>query len=703
MAGQRTGGPLTASSSRQNPDSRRDKDTSRKTARKRDVRRGLTNRAFRAILRLALRSTFWVFIRLTIVFFLVFGPWTAHYFNQLPPARELMDDRSRGSITLLDHTGNVFAWRGDQFGGLVTSDTVSKHLKNAIIAAEDRRFYRHYGLSLLGIAGAIRINIREGRSPLSGHGGSTITQQVAKRVFFPDLKSIDRKIREIPMAFAMELKYSKDEILGIYLNRVYLGAGAFGFEAASQRFFGKSARDVNAPEAAMLAGLLKAPSRYAPTRNLDRARDRARIVINQMEDQGYLDAMEATHARNNPARLSAVAARQAGGYFADWILDSGPSFLLKDTNEDVVIATTFDRNVQEAAEDALNHILQTKVRPGSGVDSAIVVMSPNGEVRAIVGGRKNGVPGVFNRATQALRQTGSAFKPFVFATALDAGYSHNSVVVDSPVTINVPGSGNWRPRNYRDEYLGTTTFATALAQSANSATVRVSERLGRENVRDVAQGFGIGSAIGTGPAIALGTSEATLLEMTAAYAGILNGGRAVAPFGLRSLTIQGESTPLMDSSPEEGERVIGERAAHQLIYMLNQVVVNGTGQRALLSDRQVAGKTGTTQGARDAWFIGFTADYVAGVWMGYDNNTKLVGVTGGGLPADIWRETMSRIHAGLASRSLPMSVPRVEVDQQVPLLTGNGSRAGPRDAGSGSDDRPALVRMIDRLLRLERD
>ncbi len=658
--------------------------------------RGVAGRLLRASLRAFLAAVWWVSLRLAIIFLLIFGPWTAHYFNQLPPSSALMDDRNRGSVTLLDADDRVFAWRGDQFGGLVTTETVSPHLRNAIVAAEDKRFYRHFGLSPLGIAGAIRINLSEGRSPFAGHGGSTITQQVAKRVFFPDLRSFDRKIREIPMSLAMELKYTKDEILDIYLNRVYLGAGTFGFEAASQRYFGKSARQVGAAEAAMLAGLLKAPSRYAPTRNLDRARDRAALVVGLMEAQGYLDRDEAAFARANPARLSEAAAERAGGYYADWIMESGPGFLFRDSTEDVIVRTTFDREIQNAAESALAHIRETKVRKGSGVESAIVVMSPDGAVRALVGGRANAVAGVFNRATQALRQTGSAFKPFVYAAALDAGYRPDSSVLDAPLTLNVPGSGRWSPRNYRDEYLGRTSLAEALSRSANTAAVRVSEAVGRDRVREVARGFGIAHEIAEGPALALGTSEATLLEMTGAYAGFLNEGEATAPYGVRELRIQGDPGPLMGGGSPEGKRVISTLAARQLVDMLGRVIESGTGTRARLDDRPAAGKTGTTQGARDAWFIGFTADYVAGVWMGYDDNTKLTGVTGGGLPADIWREAMIRIHAGMPTRPLPRPV---ELPGGIPddsLLAGQG--AGERSAGPSSlEDRTFLARVFETL------
>ncbi len=627
-----------------------------KTKRKRAAskpRGGVFGWLFRAFGRLI----WWGFSRAAVVGILVLGSAVGYYYLQLPPADKLMDARENGSVTMLDYQGDVFAWRGDQFGGLVTAETVSPHLRNAVVATEDKRYFRHFGVSPRGILGAIRINLSEGRGPFEGNGGSTITQQVAKRVYFSDLPGLERKLKEVPMSIAMELKYSKNDILTIYLNRAYLGAGTFGFEAASQRYFGKSARIVNPAEASMLAGLLKAPSTYAPTRDLGRAQDRANLIIGLMQDQGYLTGAEARNARTNPARLSETAEKRAGGYFADWIMESAPDFLIKDTTEDILIRTTFDGRIQRAAEQALAQVFADRVKEGSNAEAAIVVMSADGAVRAMVGGRKTQIAGSFNRATQALRQTGSSFKPFVYAAALESGYRYDTIVEDAPFTINVPGSGPYSPKNYSREFLGPITLTEALSKSINTVAVRVSEAIGRERVRAVAQDFGINNEIAVGPALALGASESTLLEMTGAYSGILNRGRASTPYGVTEITLQGDDTPLLGKTGGAGNRVINEFAAEQLIYMMHQVVQTGTGRRANLASRQAAGKTGTTQGGRDAWFIGFTADYVAGVWMGYDDNSKLSGVTGGGLPAEIWRETMLKVHEGLPETPLPMSVP----------------------------------------------
>lgn len=596
----------------------------------------------RTILNFIFQLLFWIILRVSVVLFLILGSSVLYYFSILPEAKLLMDDRLRGSVTMLDTKGNVFAWRGDQFGGKVSSSTVSPYLKNAIIATEDKRFYTHWGISPRGILGAIRINLREGRKPWQGNGGSTITQQLAKRIYFEKKGNFERKLKEVPMSMAMELKYTKDEIFSIYLNRAFLGSGAYGFEAASQRYFSKSARDVSPAQAAMLAGLLKAPSAANPIRNLDRAQSRGNLIVGLMKDQGYLTQAQAIRAMNNPAKLSQTAADMVGGYFADWVLGSAPEFIIKDANADVIIKTTFDKGAQLAAEGALDSVFQN-LKQGSDVQAGIVVMSPNGAVRAMVGGRKTGLAGSFNRASQALRQTGSAFKPMVYAAALENGFQYNSIVTDEPITIEVI-DGTYEPQNYSRTFDGEVNLTEALAKSTNTVAIKISEEIGKSRVKAIANDFGIKSNIPLVPSMALGTAESTLLEMTGAYAGILNKGMSSIPFGLSSITIQGDNESLLEHDASNSLRVINENAANQLTFMMKQVIKSGTGLRANLGDRPAAGKTGTTQGARDAWFIGFTADYVVGVWMGYDDNRKLTGVTGGGMPAEIWREVMLRIH-----------------------------------------------------------
>ena len=555
--------------------------TGRKATRKRSGGGGGRGKGgiFRRLLRWITRLVWGLTWRVGAIAGLLIALAVGVVYTSLPDLDALLDGRARGSVTLLDRDGKVFAWRGDQFGGVITADTVSPHLKNAVVATEDKRFYRHFGVSPRGVASAVRINLSEGRGPLSGHGGSTITQQTAKLLclgvpyvpgeweseaaYEADCRqgSLWRKAKEAIYAIAMEVKYSKDEVLTVYLNRAFLGAGARGFEAASQRYFGKSAAEVNPAEAAMLAGLLVAPTRYAPTNNLQRSQDRARLVVGLMEDQGYLTSAQAATARNNPAQLSEAAAARAGGYFADWVMASGPEFFTRNTTEDVVIRTTLDQRLQKSAEEALKYIFQEKVREGSKAQAAIVVMSADGAVRAMVGGRKTRVSGAFNRATQALRQTGSSFKPFVYATALELGYSPLDTVMDEPYCVDIPGSGQWCPKNYTNKFYGRVTLADALKNSLNIPAVKVAEISGLDNVRTVTSEFGIESDLAQGPALALGASESTLIEMTGAYAGILNGGSSVEPYGLTELKLLGDDTPVMVTTTGIGERVIREDAA----------------------------------------------------------------------------------------------------------------------------------------------
>ncbi|WP_373635776.1 transglycosylase domain-containing protein [Yoonia sp. SS1-5] len=627
--------------------------------------------------------------RLGLVIALIIAGFSFYFAQQMPPMTELIDGRTRGSVTMTDYKGDVFAWRGDQFGGLIRAENVSRHLRNAVVATEDKRFYRHFGISPRGIASAVRINLREGRGPLSGNGGSTITQQTAKLLclgvpFDPqqwaseaeyenDCRqgSIWRKAREAVFAVGMEIAYTKDEILTIYLNRAYLGAGARGFQAASERYFSSNAAELEPAQAAMLAGLLKAPSTFAPTNNLARAQDRADTVIRLMQEQGYLTDAEAQDARANPATLSATARANAATFFADWVMRSGPEFFTRDTTEDVIIRTTLDQDIQKAAEEAMLTVFDRDVRAGSEAQAAIVVMSADGAVRAMVGGRNLGETGAFNRATQANRQTGSAFKPFIFAAALDLGMSPYSLVDDQRTCWQRRGSRDWCPENYDRAFKGPVTLVQALAESRNIPAILLSEEVGRELVRVVAEGFGFSGDLAAGPALALGVSESNLLEMTGAFAGILNGGSAVTPFGLTDLRIQGDDAPLMDATGTGiGERVIRQEAARTLTWMMKKVVDEGTGARARINGWEIAGKTGTTQGARDAWFIGFTGDYVTGVWMGYDDNRPLSGVTGGGLPATIWKETMTRVLADKSPTALPMLEPQAPA--AAPILESEG-------------------------------
>jgi 1A family penicillin-binding protein len=627
------------------PGARRKQPASAKSGRKKgkQQKRWLISRAFRFVFGGILRLLWAITWRVGVIGCLVLAAATGYYFTKLPEHENLFDGRGTGSVTMLDRDGNVFAWRGEQYGGELGATEVSPHLVHAVVAAEDKRYYSHFGIDPIGITRAMYTNLRAGRVV---QGGSTLTQQVAKNVFLTAERKLERKLKELPMALALELKYSKEQILSVYLNRVYLGAGTYGFEAASQRYFGKSARVLKPAEAAMLAGLLRAPSRYAPTNDLGRSQGRASVIIRLMEEQGFLNEAQVLQALADPAKLSKAAAARAGGYFADWIMETAPAYLAKDTTEDVTIATTFDPVLQRAAEEALAEVFAERVKKDSVAQAAIVVMTHDGAVRAMVGGHDSGI-GQFNRATHAKRQTGSAFKAVVYAAALEAGMRPMDIILDEPLRI-----GNWSPSNYDNKYRGAVTLTEALAKSINTVAVRVSERAGQDRVRDLARGMGLTTPLAPGPAIALGTSEATLIDMTAVFATIANRGRAADVNGIREIRLRDDDTALLRNSGGERDRVISERNAGLLTYMLRQVIATGTGRRALLAGRDAAGKTGTTQAARDAWFIGFTADYVVGVWMGNDDNSPLTGVAGGGLPAEIWRRAVERIHAGTPSRPL---------------------------------------------------
>ncbi len=577
-----------------------------------------------------------------------------YFYLIIPELSDLVDGRDKGSILVKDLNGNIFSSRGRQFSDNLNPTNIPDLIHNAIISVEDKRYYSHFGISPRGILSAIRINLREGRSPLKGHGGSTITQQVSKLICLGKAEektegecrrqTIGRKIIEIPFSFALELKFTKKEILSIYVNRVYLGGGSNGFEAASHRYFRKKSTDLNLSEAAMLAGLLTAPSKYSPISRIDLAQKRAEVVLRLMREQGYISIKEEQIAKINPATLHPLAKQKIGQDFANWIVRSAPNILADDTTEDIVIETTFNPEIQAIAEKSYEKILSGRLKKDSNAQIAIVVMERNGAVRAIVGGREiNEGKNYFDRATQAKRQPGSAFKPFVFATALELGYSPFSVVTDRQLSIKVPGFKEYSPKNYNDEYVGTTNLLTALSNSINTVAVELGNSIGYERVRDITENFGITSKISLNPSMSLGTSEVSLLELTGAYAGFLNKGVSVEPFGLRRLYLKGDIDPLINRVNSIGKRVITEGASEVLVYMLNEVIKSGTGKKAMIENWDLAGKTGTTQNSRDAWFIGFSSKYIVGVWMGKDDNSSLLGVSGGTLPAEIWREIMLKL------------------------------------------------------------
>ena len=565
----------------------------------------------------------------------------AWYGYDLPDISDLGERQRNPSITLLAADGAIIARYGDLYGPPATIEAMPAYLIEAVLATEDRRFYDHFGLDVFGLARATVANLRAGRIV---QGGSTLTQQLAKIVFLTPERTLKRKVQELLLALWLERNFTKGEILSIYLNRVYLGAGAYGVEMAARRYFAKSVARLSLAEAAMIAGLLKAPSRYAPTRNIERARGRARQVLAGMVDAGYLTQAEADAAARNPARVAPSRYTGAGGrYFADWVLDQVAGYAGPGAG-DITVITTLDSGQQRVAEQAVARALAGEGAKRGAGQAALVAMSPNGAVRAMVGGRDYATS-QFNRASQARRQPGSAFKLFVYLAALEDGLDPETIVEDAPLTID-----GWSPRNYDGSYAGRVSLRAALARSLNTVAVRLTERVGRATVVQAARRLGITSTLKTHPSLALGASEVSLIELTAAYAVFANNGRGVWPHGISEIRSAAGERLYRRAGSGTGA-VVGRRALRQMVAMLSGVVARGTGRAAAMA-WPAAGKTGTSQESRDAWFIGFTRDLVAGVWVGNDDGRPMKGVTGGGLPTRLWADFMRAALAGTQPKPL---------------------------------------------------
>ena len=562
------------------------------------------------------------------------------------------------ALTVLDADGNEIGSRGGSSAPIVPLAELPPYLVKAFIATEDQRFYSHFGLDLRGIARAAFVNLRAGRFV---EGGSTITQQLAKNLYLDSDRTLWRKAQEALIALWLENNYSKDELLTLYLNRVYMGAGNYGIDAAAHYYFGKSARDVSLPEAAVLAGLPKAPSRFAPTNDLALAQARASVVLARLVDTGDLTLEEAAEARAHPAIVAARDKRDGPQYFVDWVAGEVRA-LLPDATGRLTVKTTLDPKRQRAAEAAIAAALKNdggKRHVGQG---AAIALAPNGAILAMIGG-KSYLESQFNRATQAERQPGSAFKPVVYLAALEKGFTPSTEVTDSPVSL-----GEWSPRNANAKYAGTVTLTEALARSINTVAVKLAERVGVKTVADTAARLGIASPIQSNLSIALGSSEVTLLELTSAYSTFATAGRRAIPFGITEIvSLEGET--LYKNRPAT-VRVTDETYARQMTYMLHQVVTNGTGVRANPGDRAVAGKTGTSQDNRDAWFIGYTGNEIAGVWFGNDDNSPTMGAAGGNFAALAWRDYMRASQKGVppvALQGAEVEIPVAKAPQSAPI------------------------------------
>jgi penicillin-binding protein 1A len=542
--------------------------------------------------------------------------------------------------TFLAADGAPLRVGGESRGAPVRLAELPAYTPAAVLAVEDRNFYHHIGVNPLSVARAIIVNAAEGEVR---QGGSTLTQQLAKNLFLSSEQTLKRKVQELMLALWLERRFTKDEILTLYLNRVYFGAGAYGVDAASWRYFGKSAAELTLAESALLAGLLKAPSQLAPDRNPEDAGARARLVVDQMLDAGFITRDAADKAYRTPIRL-ATSRFGSAPWFIDYAAREARAHA-RSVDADLIVRTSFDAAMQEA--------LETGVAAGAalaGLDPAMevaaVIMEKDGAVRALVGGR-DFATSQFNRAVDARRQPGSAFKPFVFLAAVEAGVSPDDLIEDSPIAI-----GRWTPSNYKDRYYGETSVRFALAHSLNAATIRLQESVGRNAVRRVARRMGIDTDLSEGPALALGVDAMSPLELAGAYAPFANGGHRVEPRAILRIDL-GEGGGVWRSDGGLGERAASPAAIAALNEMLSDVVTGGTGKAARLSRVAAYGKSGTTQESRDAWFAGHAGGLVCVVWIGRDDNQPMGDMTGGAAPALIWREAMER---ALALRAAPLAV-----------------------------------------------
>jgi len=569
----------------------------------------------------------------------------AYYASQLPPIDQLAVPKRPPNIAILAADGALIANRGDTGGAAVHLGELPPYLPKAFIAIEDRRFYQHMGIDPVGISRAIFRDVT-GRGGMEG--GSTLTQQLAKNLFLTQERTLSRKIQEAILALWLERKYSKDQILELYLNRVYFGSGAYGVEAAAQKYFGKSAKQVNLSEAAVLAGLMKSPSRLAPNHNLEAANARAAQVITAMAEQGHITEAMAKLALAKPATVVREKGSGSMNYAADYVMD-----MLDDTvgaiDQDIVVTTSIDLKMQALAERALTEELNAKGEKYGVGQGALVALDPNGAVKALVGGR-NYADSQFNRAVAAKRQPGSAFKPFVYLSALEKGLTPDTVRDDAPITVK-----GWNPENYSREYFGPVTLTKALSLSLNTVAVRLGLEVGPKTVVKTAHRLGITSDLEPNASIALGTSEVSPLELVSAYAAFANGGIGVQPHVItRVRTADGKQLYVRKNA--SFGRVIDPQYVAMMNEMMEETLLTGTAHKAELPGWQAAGKTGTSQEWRDAWFVGYTSYLVAGVWLGNDDGTPTKKVSGGNLPVEIWSRFMKGAHEGVPVAALPSGV-----------------------------------------------
>jgi penicillin-binding protein 1A len=621
----------------------------------------------------------------------------------VPAFRETSDEdwlkKSELAVTFLDRFGNEIGSRGIRHNDAIPLEDYPDHLIKAALATEDRRFYDHFGIDPSGLLRALTANARAGGVV---QGGSTISQQLAKNLFLNNERTIERKVKEAFLAIWLETRLTKNEILKLYLDRAYMGGGAFGVDAAAQYYFNKSARDVNLSEAAMLAGLFKAPTRFAPHVNLPAARARANVVLDNLVEAGMMTEGQVFGARRNPATAVDRRDERVANYYLDFAFDEMKKLVAtfpKSLHERVfVVRLGLDVNLQREAENAVESMIRQYGNDYKARQAAAVVLDLDGAVRAMVGGRDYG-QSQFNRATDALRQPGSSFKPYVYATALSNGFKPTSIVVDAPICL-----GNWCPANYSHSFSGSVTLTQALVRSINTIPVRLSvslgdgnPKLGRAKIIQMAHRMGLRTPLPDSSSLPIGAAEVTVLDHTAGYTAFPNLGKASPPHAIVEVRSgNGEVVWRFDRDGKKPEQVLRPQVAMEMNMMMNKVVEEGTGKRAILEGVKAAGKTGTTNAYRDAWFVGYTGNYVCGVWFGNDDYAPTNRMTGGSLPAMTWRQIMAYAHQGIEVKNIP-GVPAgpTPAAPQVAATSQNGAEPAVR---------PTMLtrRSIDVLLRVER-
>jgi penicillin-binding protein 1A len=590
---------------------------------------------------------------------------------KLPPIDQLAIPKRPPNVAILASDGSLLANRGETGGSAVPFGELPPHLPRAFVAIEDRRFYEHFGIDLVGLARAMARNLTAGRME---QGGSTLTQQLAKNIFLTQERTLARKIQEALLSLWLERTYSKDQILELYMNRVYFGSGAYGVEAAAQKFFGKSARAVTLGEAAVLAGLVQSPSRLAPNRNPKGAAERGKLVLAKMVEHGFAKPEAAKLANLNTEGAKSRAKPRSGNYVADWVMD-----ILDDhigvVDKDIVVKTTIDPALQAVAEKIVATEFDSKRAKLNVEQVAMIALSPDGAVRAMVGGRDY-AQSQFNRAVAAKRQPGSAFKPFVYLAALERGLMPETVREDAPLSIK-----GWKPENYSREYFGNVTLTQALAMSLNTVAVRVGMEVGPRQVAKTAQRLGIHSALRADASIALGTSEVSPMELASAYVPFANGGTGVVTHAI--LEVRETSGKLIyKREPRDLGQVADPNAIAALNRMMRETLVNGTAKRADIPAISPAGKTGTTQDHKDAWFVGYSSQLVTAIWVGNDEGEPMKKVTGSGLPAELWTSFMRAAHKDQRPPLLPGLNPPGLGDAIAGFFSGHTGSVPPSAPGS---------------------